>query len=90
VTSAEQVPGSWTPGRATIDDANLTRFLSWLVDTGRGEFADYHELWAASVDDLEWFWDAIWKFFDIQAATAPPAVLAGSECLASNGFRARR
>jgi acetoacetyl-CoA synthetase len=31
------------------------------------------------VDDLEWFWDAIWKFFDIQAATAPPAVLAGSE-----------
>lgn len=86
MTSADQLSGSWTPDRDTIDGATLTRFLSWLADTGRGEFADYHELWAASVDDVEWFWDAIWNFFDIQAATAPTAVLSGAEMPGAQWF----
>ena len=29
-------PGGWTPDQKTIDDANLTRFITWLADTGRG------------------------------------------------------
>jgi acetoacetyl-CoA synthetase len=79
-------PGSWTPDRDTIDDANLTRFLRWLADTGRGEFADYDQLWAASIADLEWFWDAVWKHFDIQAATPPSAVLGSTEMPGAQWF----
>ena len=60
-------PGGWTPDQDTIDNANLTRFIAWLSDTGRGDFADYHALWKASVADLGWFWDAVWKYFDIEA-----------------------
>jgi acetoacetyl-CoA synthetase len=86
VTSTDQFSGNWTPDRDTIDGANLTRFLSWLAETGRGEFADYQELWTASVGDLEWFWDAIWKFFDIQATTAPSAVLVGDEMPGAQWF----
>ena len=68
-------PGGWIPDEATLDDANLTRFMAWLAETGRGEYDDYHELWAKSVDDIEWFWDAVWNFFDIEADQPPRAVL---------------
>jgi acetoacetyl-CoA synthetase len=86
VTLADQLSGGWTPDQQTIDDANLTRFLAWLSDTGRGEFADYHALWAASVADLDWFWDAVWNYFDIQADTAPTAALGSAEMPGAQWF----
>lgn len=86
MTSTDQFSGNWTPDRDTIDGANLTRFLSWLAETGRGEFVDYQQLWTASVGDLEWFWDAIWKFFDIRATTAPSAVLVGDDMPGAQWF----
>jgi acetoacetyl-CoA synthetase len=68
-------PGDWIPDEATLAAANLTRFLAWLAETGRGHCANYQELWAKSVEDIEWFWSAIWNYFDIQAASPPRAVL---------------
>ena len=68
-------PGSWIPDAETLAAANLTRFLAWLSETGRGQFADYQELWAKSVADIEWFWDAVFEYFDVQADSPPRAVL---------------
>ena len=68
-------PGGWIPDEATLADANLTRFMAWLAETARGEYGDYHERWAKSVDDIEWFWDAVWNFFDVQTQSRPRAVL---------------
>lgn len=68
-------PGSWVPDEATLAQANLTRFLAWLAETGRGRFDGYPELLRKSVDDIDWFWDAVWHYFDVQAATPPTAVL---------------
>ena len=68
-------PGSWIPDEATLAAANLTGFMAWLADTGRGDYADYPELLKKSVDDIEWFWDAVWHYFDIQAEDPPTAVL---------------
>ncbi len=79
-------PGGWTPDQDTVDDANLTRFIAWLADTGRGDFTDYQELWAASVADVAWFWDAVWHFFDIRATTQPDTVLASSEMPGAQWF----
>jgi acetoacetyl-CoA synthetase len=79
-------PGGWTPDQNTIADANLTRFITWLADTGRGDFADYQELWSASVADVAWFWDAVWNFFDIGATTPPDEVLASSEMPGTQWF----
>ncbi|HTX94066.1 MAG TPA: acetoacetate--CoA ligase [Mycobacterium sp.] len=67
--------GDWTPDEATLAGANLTRFMAWLADTGRGQYGDYHQLWTKSVDDIEWFWDAVWDYFDIRAGAPPRAVL---------------
>jgi acetoacetyl-CoA synthetase len=68
-------PGGWTPDADAIEHANITRFLAWLAETGRGDLQDYPQLWSESVRDIAWFWDALWHFFDVQAATPPDAVL---------------
>ena len=68
-------PGGWVPDQATLAGANLTRFMAWLAETGRGHYGDYHQLLRKSVDDIEWFWDAVWQYFDIRAASPPRAVL---------------
>jgi acetoacetyl-CoA synthetase len=68
-------PGGWIPDEATLAGANLTLFLAWLAETGRGQFADYQQLWAKSVADIEWFWDAVFEYFDIQADSPPRSVL---------------
>jgi len=86
VTSADQLSGGWAPDQQTRDDANLTRFMTWLADTGRGEFTDYHALWSASVGDLEWFWDAVWHFFDISATTPPTATLVDADMPGAQWF----
>ncbi|OBF97956.1 acetoacetate-CoA ligase [Mycobacterium sp. 852014-52450_SCH5900713] len=68
-------PGSWIPDEATLAQANLTHFMTWLAETGRGHYGDYHALRRKSVEDIEWFWDAVWHYFDIEADSPPRAVL---------------
>ncbi|WP_102418915.1 acetoacetate--CoA ligase [Mycobacterium sp. 4858] len=68
-------PGGWIPDETALARANVTHFMAWLADTGRGHYGDYHALWRKSVEDIEWFWDAVWHYFDIQAASPPRAVL---------------
>ncbi len=79
-------PGGWIPDEATRADANLTRFMAWLAETGRGHYGDYHELWAKSVDDIEWFWGAVWDYFDIQAGGRPRAVLGNTSMPGAEWF----
>jgi acetoacetyl-CoA synthetase len=79
-------PGGWTPDEETVEGANLTRFMAWLTDTGRGEFADYHQLQAKSIDDIAWFWDAVWHYFDIRATDAPTSVLESREMPGAQWF----
>lgn len=68
-------PGGWVPDEAALAQANLTHFLAWLAETGRGRYDGYPELLRKSVDDIDWFWDAVWHYFGIQAADPPTAVL---------------
>ncbi|OBB82831.1 acetoacetate--CoA ligase [Mycobacterium sp. 852002-30065_SCH5024008] len=68
-------PGSWIPDEASLAQANLTHFMAWLAETGRGHYGDYHALQRKSVEDIEWFWDAVWQYFDIEADSPPRAVL---------------
>lgn len=78
--------GNWTPDEVTLADANLTRFIAWLAETGRGEYGDYQELWTRSVEDIDWFWDAVWHFFDVRSDTPPRAVLGNREMPGAEWF----
>jgi acetoacetyl-CoA synthetase len=79
-------PGGWSPDVKTIAEANVTRFMNWLRDTGHGDFADYPSLWSASVSDVAWFWDMVWRFFGVQSATPADEVLTGMEMPGAQWF----
>jgi acetoacetyl-CoA synthetase len=49
----------WEPPPELAERAVMTRYMR-----ERG-FADYHDLWRWSVDDLEGFWGSIWDFFAV-------------------------
>src|SRR5215207_9410136 len=49
----------WTP--SDPEASEMARFMR-----ARG-FADYHELWRWSVEDLDGFWGALWEWFDIDS-----------------------
>ena len=49
----------WEPSTEVKEAAQLTRFMH------EQSYSDYHELWRWSVEDLEGFWGALWKWFDL-------------------------
>jgi len=58
-----------------VQNANLTRYLSWLEQDRNLRFAGYHELWRWSTDDLDGFWSSIWDHYAVSATTPPERVL---------------
>jgi acetoacetyl-CoA synthetase len=73
--SAAEAP-IWAPGDERRAAANVTRFLIWLERENGLTFDSYEALWRWSVDDLEGFWDAVWRFYDV-AGAAPGASILG-------------
>ena len=60
----------WIPPTELVERATMTRFMR------THGCSSYSELWRWSVEDVERFWTALWKFFDVQADGDPSVVLA--------------
>ena len=60
----------WQPEAAYARKTNISGFMKWLEKRGQS-FADYHDLWEWSVEDLEGFWGSVWKYFDVADADYP-------------------
>ena len=76
----------WEPSAELVERSRLRDFMRWLERERGLAFADYHELWQWSVDDLDGFWSAIWEFFDVQADGEPRPVLASREMPGAQWF----
>jgi acetoacetyl-CoA synthetase len=80
----------WEPPPDLVESCTLTRFRRW-VEAERGLTLDsYDALWRWSVEDLEGFWTAIWRFFDVVADGDPEAVLASRDMPGADWFPAVR
>jgi acetoacetyl-CoA synthetase len=55
----------WTPSQASIDAANLTRFIQQVNRHHHLEISDYDALYQWSIDDKENFWSEVWDFCGI-------------------------
>ncbi|MEZ4661800.1 MAG: acetoacetate--CoA ligase [Caldilineaceae bacterium] len=66
----------WQPSPATIEQANLTRYMRWLSQHKGLHFASYPELWRWSVENLGPFWQTIWDFCQIKASARGEIALA--------------
>jgi acetoacetyl-CoA synthetase len=72
----------WEPPEGIRARSRVGAYLDFL---GR-DFADYEALWRWSVDDLDGFWDSIWRFFDVRAHAAPSQVLRRREMPGAEWF----
>ncbi|MDH3630219.1 MAG: acetoacetate--CoA ligase [Gammaproteobacteria bacterium] len=60
----EQQP-LWTPSQASIDAANMTRFIAQVNQRHDLSINDYDALYQWSTDQKETFWSEAWDFFEI-------------------------
>jgi acetoacetyl-CoA synthetase len=72
------IPGIlWKPSEATIANANLTRYMSWLAERGL-VFDDYRSLWSWSTEHTDEFWSTLLEYFSIQYTGSAMPVTTGS------------
>jgi len=67
----------WTPTRDRIENSQMHKFMQWLSQEQNLNFSDYESLWQWSVDDIDGFWEAVWKFYDVKSYTPYSCVLKG-------------
>lgn len=53
----------WRPDADALERSQVGRFRQWLNTDQDLQLADYRELHRWSVQHLEEFWDAVWRFF---------------------------
>ena len=56
----------WQPSPEIIEQANITKFIDWLADKHDLHFADYDELWAWSIAELEKFWSLLAEYCEVK------------------------
>lgn len=55
----------WEPSSDLKKKSNLYNYIQWLKKNYDIVFEDYHDLWLWSVQNLEDFWESLWKYFNI-------------------------
>lgn len=66
----------WTPTAEMASHARMTDFMGWVSQRHGHTFADYDELWAWSVQEVELFWADIWEYCGVRASKPYERVLA--------------
>ena len=66
-------PAAWRPDAELLAESNVARFM--VAEHVR----DFPELLARSIDDPEWFWDAVVRFLGVQFSTPYDRVLDTSD-----------
>ena len=59
----------WQPNPSQIEHSNMTRFMNFVNGEYGKSFTEYSELYDWSVDMIEEFWEAVWKYSDIIHST---------------------
>jgi acetoacetyl-CoA synthetase len=65
----------WQPSQQRIAAANLTAFMRDVRERYGVAVADYPQLYAWSIEDLERFWHAVWSYCGVIAATEGDVIL---------------
>jgi acetoacetyl-CoA synthetase len=65
----------WRCPPELLAGSRLTAFERWLGREHGVTVAGYNDLWQWSVDNLETFWESVWRFFGVRASTPYTTVL---------------
>lgn len=76
----------WRPNDTFVSTSHLKHFESWLKAELGLEFPEYEALWSWSVTDLEGFWGAVWRYFNVLSSTSYRTVLSGEGFIGAKWF----
>ncbi len=65
----------WRASPQVVESLRITTYRRWLEAEYGLHFDDYQGLWRWSVDELETFWESVWRFFGLRSTTPYRAVL---------------
>jgi acetoacetyl-CoA synthetase len=65
----------WSPSEASQERTRIRHYQRWLSAQYGLSFDSYHELWQWSVNELEAFWESLWKYFDVRSTRPYTRVL---------------
>jgi len=69
----------WKPSEKTIEDANLTDYMTWLEQNNGQTFDSYRSLWEWSVDSVDDFWQSLMDYFGVAKSKSTLTALKGSQ-----------
>jgi acetoacetyl-CoA synthetase len=80
----------WTPSPLRVADANLTRFITHVLERRR-EVTDYAALYRWSIERPAEFWEALWAFAEVAGERGDgPALEHGERMPGARWFRGSR
>ncbi len=56
----------WEPSAERVAASRMTHFMAWLSSEVGETFLDYSALWSWSVDNVDPFWRAVARYFDVR------------------------
>jgi len=69
----------WTPSQASIDAANLTRFIAQVNANHGLSISDYESLYRWSIECMEDFWCEVWDFCEIKGERGERVLIDGDD-----------
>jgi len=78
MNSAQEPEPSWRPDPAEAENTILAAFTRWVAAEHELDLPDYDTLWRWSVEHLDDFWLAVWRYFGLQSEPGPSTVLAST------------
>lgn len=80
----------WQAPPELVESLRLTKYRLWLETNYQLHFDDYQALWRWSVEQLEAFWETVWRFFEVESSTPYRAVLESSSMPGARWFPGAR
>jgi acetoacetyl-CoA synthetase len=80
----------WKPSAEKVSNAKITRFIKYVNDDLGLNIDGYDALYQWSVNEIEAFWDAMWRFAEIKSSTPYDKVLADSSMPGAKWFTGAR
>ena len=65
----------WEPSKQQIENSSITHFRNWINEEKGLSVQNPAELWKWSVDELELFWESVWKYCKIKSHSPYEQVL---------------
>ena len=59
----------WRPSEERVNSSSMKKYMNWLHENHSLEFSSYDEFWNWSINDLNFFWQTIWDYFELKSET---------------------